>query len=394
MGTKNKVAIVGGGLAGLSAAIYLHRKSIAFDLFEVSSKLGGRVATEHYEGFKMDRGFQVFLDSYEEARRIIDFETLELAPAASGAMIKTKGKWKKFGNPLKNIADAFPTLFSGIGNLRDKLLTFKLSKELASLSQDEIQERENLTTYDFLQKYGFSAGMIEQFFKPFFGGVFLDFELKTSSRLFLYLFKKFAEGNATLPKAGMEAIVKAMKEQLPKEAIHLNSKFDLDKESDYAFTIVAVNKSSAPKGELGKFNGTSCFYFSCDTAAIPHKAYLHLNPKGGVLRHVCFLSGIQPSYAPEGKDLLSVTVNFNKLISEVEVEGELNSLFQNQLKNLKFLKSFHIPEALSFYNGEMTGVLKNDLGHIVCGDHTLYPSINAAIKSGRLAAEIVVKELA
>jgi hypothetical protein len=394
MGTKNKVAIIGGGLAGLAAAIYLNRKSIEFDLFEASNTLGGRVATEELSGFMLDKGFQVFLDSYEEARAIIDFDELGLEKASSGAMIRNNGRWKKFGNPLKRISDALPTLFSRVGNLKDKFLIYKLSREVARTSEAEIQLKTNLSTYSFLQKYGFSIGMIENFFKPFFGGVFLDFKLETSSRLFLYLFKKFAEGNATLPKEGMQAIVKAMQVQLPAKSIHLNTEIDLNNVGDYKATIVAINKSSLKVNMAGEFNGTSCLYFSCDTVSLSDSNYLHLNPAKGLVRHVCFLNRIQPSYAPTGKDLLSVTVNFDENTDEKEVEGELAALFGNQLKGLKFIKAFHIPEALSFYNGEMTGVAKNAKGQIICGDHTLYPSINAAIKSGRLAAEIVLRDLA
>ncbi|SOE22251.1 Protoporphyrinogen oxidase [Spirosomataceae bacterium TFI 002] len=394
MGTKKKVAIIGGGLSGLSAAIYLQKQSIGFDIYEASNKLGGRVSTELVEGFKLDKGFQVFLNSYDEALALIDFEKLDLAKAASGAMINNGETWAKFGNPLKKLSDAFPTLLSGIGNLKDKYLVFRLSREVSRLSQEDIQKEENLSTLDFLRKYGFSNGMISNFFKPFFGGVFLDFELKTSSRLFLYLFKKFNEGDATLPSGGMEAIVKAMVKLLPTSSIHLNTKVDLENTGDYLSTIVAVNESALSVKKQPTYNKTSCFYFSCDTVSFQNTSYLHLNPTGGLIRHVCFLNRIQPTYAPKGKDLLSVTVSYDEKLAAKNVEIELSILFENQLEGLKFLKVYHIPEALSFYDGEMKGVHKNTVGQIVCGDHTLYPSINGALKSGRLAAEMAIADLA
>ena len=50
------VAIVGGGISGLSAAYELHRRQIPFVLFEASSRLGGLVHTEQVDGFTIEAG--------------------------------------------------------------------------------------------------------------------------------------------------------------------------------------------------------------------------------------------------------------------------------------------------------------------------------------------------
>ena len=62
----------------------------------------------------------------------------------------------------------------------------------------------------YLEKLGFSNGIITDFFKPFFSGIFLETELETSSRMFEFVYKMFGEGDATLPKAGIEAIPKQL----------------------------------------------------------------------------------------------------------------------------------------------------------------------------------------
>ena len=43
------VVVVGGGMAGLSAACYLARAGVAVTLFEKAASLGGRAATQKYE---------------------------------------------------------------------------------------------------------------------------------------------------------------------------------------------------------------------------------------------------------------------------------------------------------------------------------------------------------
>ncbi|GHO90942.1 dehydrogenase [Reticulibacter mediterranei] len=50
------VAIVGGGLAGLTAATYLARAGKSVALFEKAASLGGRAATSNHEGYLFNRG--------------------------------------------------------------------------------------------------------------------------------------------------------------------------------------------------------------------------------------------------------------------------------------------------------------------------------------------------
>jgi phytoene dehydrogenase-like protein len=50
------VIVVGGGLAGLSAACYLARAGVAVTLFEKASHVGGRATTQNEEGYCFNRG--------------------------------------------------------------------------------------------------------------------------------------------------------------------------------------------------------------------------------------------------------------------------------------------------------------------------------------------------
>ena len=63
-----RVAVVGAGLAGLTAAIYLQRNGADVTVFESSDRVGGRVASDLIDGFICDRGFQVINPSYSEIR--------------------------------------------------------------------------------------------------------------------------------------------------------------------------------------------------------------------------------------------------------------------------------------------------------------------------------------
>ena len=80
------VLIVGAGMAGLACAVQLHRAGRAVRVFEASDGVGGRVRTDVLDGFLLDRGFQVFLDTYPQTRRLFDLEALDLKAFEPGAL--------------------------------------------------------------------------------------------------------------------------------------------------------------------------------------------------------------------------------------------------------------------------------------------------------------------
>ena len=76
----------------------------------------------------------------------------------------------------------------------------------------------------YLQKWGFSNRFIDQFFRSFYGGIFLESSLQTSSRQFEFTFKHFSQGYATLPEAGMGAIPEQLLQKLRPDSVQLNQK--------------------------------------------------------------------------------------------------------------------------------------------------------------------------
>ncbi|GHO97413.1 dehydrogenase [Reticulibacter mediterranei] len=54
--TSSDVIVVGGGMTGLAAAIYLARAGKSVTLFEKAASLGGRAATSNHDGYLFNRG--------------------------------------------------------------------------------------------------------------------------------------------------------------------------------------------------------------------------------------------------------------------------------------------------------------------------------------------------
>jgi protoporphyrinogen/coproporphyrinogen III oxidase len=68
----SQVIIVGGGIAGLSAAFELHRRGISFTLFEAGSRAGGVVLSEQIDGFTIDAGPDSLLVQKPEGIRLCE----------------------------------------------------------------------------------------------------------------------------------------------------------------------------------------------------------------------------------------------------------------------------------------------------------------------------------
>ncbi|MDQ3549182.1 MAG: protoporphyrinogen oxidase [Chloroflexota bacterium] len=67
-----RIAVIGGGIAGLSAAWTLRQRGVEVMLFEAGSRLGGKLHTEHVDGLLIDSGPDSFLSSKPAALRLVE----------------------------------------------------------------------------------------------------------------------------------------------------------------------------------------------------------------------------------------------------------------------------------------------------------------------------------
>ena len=113
------VIVIGAGLAGLNCAALLREHGIDVEIVEASDGVGGRVRTDHVDGFLLDRGFQVLFDGYPEAKRALDLDALDLKAFQPGADIWWDGRMRTIGHPLRDPRSVPQAVKAGIGGPAD-----------------------------------------------------------------------------------------------------------------------------------------------------------------------------------------------------------------------------------------------------------------------------------
>ena len=152
MSAHPHILIIGAGLAGLSCARELAARGCTVEIIEAADRVGGRVATDRFEGFTLDRGFQVFLTAYPEAGRALDYGGLSLRPFYAGALVRSGGRFHRLADPFRHPLDALPAVFSHAGTLADKLRVGRLRGRVARGPIEAIFDREERTTAEALRR--------------------------------------------------------------------------------------------------------------------------------------------------------------------------------------------------------------------------------------------------
>ena len=216
---SEEIIIIGAGLSGLSCAIALQKAGKRPLLLEASDGPGGRVRTDKLDGFLLDRGFQVYLDAYPTAGQLLDIPELDLHAFEPGALVFREGKLHRVIDAFRRPRELVNSALAPIGNLLDKARVGRLRFSLMRKPTADIAESEDLSTEQYLRNFGFSSTIIDRFFRSFYGGIFLERDLRTSSRMFEFTFKMFSRGSATLPAQGMGQISKQLAQHLPEDRI-------------------------------------------------------------------------------------------------------------------------------------------------------------------------------
>ena len=435
---NNVIIIIGGGLAGLAAAVQMESKNVPYVLLESSDGFGGRARTDIVDGYILDRGFAIYLSSYEECNKIFDTKALDLRKFYAGADVRFENQFYRVADPFRHVSDALPSLLPNhkIGSPLDKVLVGLVRFQTLLLRMNPMQRESSETIEERLNTFGFSEEMVDRFFRPFLGGIFFNPELTTDSRLFDFVMRSLALGENCLPAKGIGAMAEQLVGRLDEKNVHANAKVQeirnvndavevrvqmMNKEEETIIrgkkVILAVEGPECDRllgtkdKQREKGVGTTCVYFSCDKPYDAENAMLYLDGekyKGGggkktLVNNCCFPSVVSPTYAPNGKHLCSASIiGVPSELSDEQigdrVKSELSDWFGESItSSFKLLKVYRIPFAqpiqtpsakgsskTAFEQTCESGAMKNVY---LAGDHRDAATFDGALISGRRCAE-------
>ena len=421
------ILIVGAGLAGLTCAKVLVEAGREVRVLEASDAIGGRVRTDaSADGFLLDRGFQALFTAYPAARRHLDFAALKLKPLKPGAVLIRDGKWHEVGDPHQRLSLLGPTLANPLLPFSDKRRALRLRRYARRRSLNTIfsgsMRGGDKTIYAELRRRHFKeSGFIDNFARPFFGGMFFDRELSTSARMLLFVTKMLASGPTAIPELGMGQIAQQLAAKLPKRAIRLETRVEGIVEADGRAVGVTLTGGEEMQGDAiviatdapaaERLTGQSlpsepvsatCVYFATTESLYSGpRLLLNANPTAFV-NNAIQITNVSREYGPSNQHLLSVTVpGIPELSDDALVDRcreDIAPWFPGKnLAKLRHIGTYRIRFAQFRQPPGVFATLPPNTtptaGVFLAGEYTQSSSINGAMQSGEDAARIVLTSL-
>jgi protoporphyrinogen oxidase len=372
--SDKKVAVIGAGLSGLSAAIALQDAGCEVEVFESSDRVGGRVATDIIDGYRLDRGFQLINSRYPELIRLGVIQELDFVTASRSIDISLGTKTVSLGDPRLH---PFSALSSETGSIFTKISFLKYLTKKAETG---------LSVEDELKDYG---ALYQRVLKPFLSGVFLTSPSNVDAVSGKEIVRSFVSGKPGLPALGAGELAKALAKRV--KTIYLNSRIDSLSQCKADAIIVAADLTTAAQlldiPNVPKLASSTTWYHEVPQGMTESDRLLIDGLVQGPVINSIALSNMVPTYAPEGKTLLSsTTIDF---ASESEVRRHLALMWGVSTSEWSLIAKYEIPKALPIFGIGANGLQSSRVsdGVYVAGDYRTAPSQNGALLSGRLAAQ-------
>jgi phytoene dehydrogenase-like protein len=410
------VVVVGAGLSGLAAARHLTRHGVEATVLEGSDAVGGRIRTDVVDGYRLDRGFQLYNPSYPEGVRVLDHQALELRPFVAGARIVVdrggRRQVKRVADPRRQPSWAVPSLLAQVGSPLSIARFGAYAASRAIRSVPSLQRDPNVTTEEALRRAGVDRTLMETVLRPFLSGVFLESELATSRRFLDVVLKSFVRGTPSVPALGMQRIPEQLAAGLDVRLGHRVTSASakrVDVADGDGHSAEAVIVATDPTTAAGLIEGVrapaahsvTTWYYRPDCTPMEladGEAVLVLDGSGrGPLVNTVVMSHAAPAYAPPGSALVAASAlgAWETPEQDKSVRTHLEWLYGVPTKGWEFIGSYPIPYALPAMPApfELQRPVRMESGVYVAGDHRDTSSIQGALVSGRRAAQALLEDL-
>jgi phytoene dehydrogenase-like protein len=413
-GSSHDVVVVGAGLAGLACARELTSSGLDVRVLEAGDAVGGRVRTDHVDGYTLDRGFQVLNTGYPELRRVVDLDALDLREFDAEVGVRVDGRRVTLGNPLQKPSTLSAALGLPVGGVRGKTALGVYAGLCATLPSDRLRARDDVSAAEAWHAAGIPATLVDGLLRPFFAGVLLEEDLSTSRRFTDLMFRMFARGRSTVPAQGMAALPTYLAGLLPDGTVQVSTSVDrltssrvdtADGSVAARAVVVATDAWTAarlvrdlPQRPVAR--GVTTVYHA--TPLFPEATgMLLLDGDDSPVANSIVISCAAPEYAPAGQALVSTSMVHGSVPADPDgpdVRRALARLHGTDTTSWELVATYDLPHALPGMPAPhpMRRPVRVDAqgGTVyVAGDHRDTSSIQGALVSGRRAATAVLADL-
>ncbi|MGP4110722.1 FAD-dependent oxidoreductase [Streptomyces sp. 4N509B] len=399
------VVVVGAGAAGLLAAHRLGTAGLSVVVVEAADRVGGRMASDRRDGFRLDRASQLLLPNRPELQRLP--RPLPLRPLTAGVLVRGAARTVRVGTGDTD----FPRI--GVGP--------------------------ELTAAAALRRRGLPARVTEGTLRPLLATLLGDPELASSSRLGELRLRAFARRGLALPAAapahgGVNGAAAAaggaaaagtvpdlLAGALPQEVtIRTGTRAvsvattAVETESTHGpsrrrrvvrcrAVVVATGVAEAarllPGLRLPPHRPATVLHHAAPAALAGEPALIVDAARRGPIAHTMVASAADPGRAPQGWRLVTSVVLGPRAAEPAElldkaVRPQLAELYDTPAEEWELLATHHDPRAVPVASPPYRGPRRVRLldGIYVCGDHRDAPGLTGDLASAERAADALLAD--
>jgi phytoene dehydrogenase-like protein len=412
--TATDVIVVGAGLAGLAAAHHLLDGGLRVTVLEAADRVGGRMATDTVDGFRLDRGPQLVNSAVPELRRLPGLRDLPLAPLAPGLLLRTAGRGHRVGDP-RTARAAFNSARAPLGSPFDRARFGTAPDRLAAACADRLAARPETATALALTGRGFAPRTVEVFLRPLLSALLGDPGLGTSSRVAEVVLRGYARGRTCLPAGGAAAVPERLAAALPAGTVRLGVRADRvaangvhtadGAQLPCRAVVVATDARTAgvllPGLRVPDCHQVTVVHHAAPVPPVREPVLVLDADRTGPVAYTYAASSVDPTRGPAGRTLITSVIlgalpDGTAETRDKAIRAHLAELYDAATDAWDLLALHTSADAIPAMPAphDLRRPVRLLSGLYVCGDHRDTSTLQGALRSARRAAAAALRDLA